>query len=1214
MSCPCPSSSPPPVCTPLGNPIPGMVRAFFGSQTSTGKCMNDGTYKLNGADYSGMNIIQPVGKPGNCTSGFVDNFTTKIFTGSGEDFVIPDYSCRELVEGGVLPLWNYTSFGNGPYGDGAGFIPQLVLTVGADQDVVTLFPFDLFYLSEQELLSTSTYEGWLMWGSINSHCAQFESFSSKVCWALGFDIHMILYNTLKSFESLAENSDVSGLSLEFNAIKKYFKQSDKYNSDAWQTFFLEREAKLELCYQWIKSIHDEYYGRQYLVRVGNFQPNPPIPFVPFRGICVKDQHGNSVEHKKPMIIDGDGIGQDVLLSDQVASEGGFPKKGSTNILGLIHGKDTQNFQTEDGRISCFVRFGEVRSMERGQWEDTKIHKFDGDYRVNFTKMSADNYYIRSVKLGRGYYQEILYIKATVADKIFIDDEGQHVNVILNEKVPLELFDDQGELYKGIELFKILNNTLAESVLTHFKEKNRKNEAKTASNDPKLPDGANSGSSQFNHYDIQDITAFPAGFVIPMKSNLFSYGPYYYNSDPNSAGGGVAFSKDTSLCPWNFNNSVFDEPIIADVCYNSMDCVGKLLVSEGASNIQQLEKGRITVLSLPSKSLGYSVNNPAFNSTRSPTLLTDISVDYGSGGITTTYNFETHTPRFGRTVQFILDSWKENIVKIQKTNNNLKESQRKVDNLRNNLNAMNLANEYTYGYARKTPRGKYSATPTRILMSGYDSSTLGYRNNNTVNPSPPPLASMCPLDSVCGISPSCSPSPPPCCSGSPCPSISPSPSVSPSPSASPCISPSPFPSVSGNMYRMYAFAEQHESSEVEYIQYTYKQLSMMSLDGLFLPVSLLGDGSGADVILNDKGRPKASPDPNSVPSLPSNSINLHRIPRFARPSMSQHYWGETNAKTPDSMPPFQYKSVGQYNLSINQTYLNPMLSVALLNLTSGGSNWPARKANTAGGFVIGSIAYGDSFENYTTTHIDTEERIKQLNKNFRFSALRGPLVVQGWGYDTDGKPIPNYADCPTNTQMGLFAKTNLTDKFMTNWIENPRTWPVGPVDLRFDRNRGVWTCTPPNMIVLARITGTSGPPYTAELIASDGLPHLWGKEGEQISADLSNTQINIYNPIGLPLGGCSKVYAYYRGDSYNYIALNAVAGDSCATDDECWCGMKDCLTSLDNYDENKKQALIHIAASGTQGQACYEPSCLSWENIEVCPSPSPSPSPSVSPSP
>lgn len=663
-----------------------------------------------------------------------------------------------------------------------------------------------------------------------------------------------------------------------------------------------------------------------------------------------------------------------------------------------------------------------------------------------------------------------------------------------------------------------------------------------------------------------------------------------------------------MCPWNFNNTIFNQPIIADACYNSMDCVGKLLASEGTSNIQQLEKGRITVLALPSKSLGYSVNNPAFNSTLSPTLLTDISVDYGSGGITTTYNFETHTPRFGRTVQFILDSWKENIVKIQKTNNNLKESQRKVDNLRNNINTVNLANEQMYGYTKRTPRGRYSSTPTRILMSGYDSSTLGYRNNNTVNPSPPPLASMCPTDSVCGINPSCSPSPPPCCSGSPCPS----PSVSPSPSASPCISPSPFPSVSGNMYRLYPFAEQHESSQVEYIQYTYKQLSMMSLDGLFLPVSLLGDGSGEDVVLNGQGRPKASPDPGSVPSLPSNSVNLHRIPRFARPSMNQHYWGETNAKTPDSMPPFQYKSVGQYNLSINQTYLNPMLSVALLNLTSGGSDWSARKAGTAGGFVIGSIAYGDSFENYTTTHIDTEERIKQLNKNFRFSALRGPLVVQGWGYDTDGKPIPNYADCPTNTQMGLFAKTNLTDKFMTNWIENPRTWPVGPVDLRFDRNRGVWTCTPPNMIVLARITGTSGPPYTAELIASDGLPHLWGKEGEQISSDLSNTQINIYNPIGLPLGGCSKVYAYYRGDSYNYIALNAVAGDSCATDDECWCGMKDCLTSLDNYNENKKQALIHIAASGTQGQACYEPSCLSWEDIEVCPSPSPSVSPSPSP--
>ena len=1199
MSCPCPPTPPPPSCVTDGYPIGGLVRAFLGSETALGYCA-DGGAKTDGAvAYNGVRIIEGIQKPHRDCSTFVTASKTKIFAGVGEDFVIPDYSCRELVEAGVLPRWDYSTKGNGPYGNGQNLIPQRTLAAGSSSIIV--FPFDLFYLSEQELLSTATYEGWLMWGAIHSNCYAFESFSSKACWALGFDIHMVLYNSLKTFNSIDENTDITAIGLEFQSILKYIKNSTKYQDDVWQVFFTEREIKLELCYQWIKSIHDEYYGRQYLVKVGNFQPNiqavPNPVFVPFRGICVKDKTGEPVERHKPMIVDGDGIGQNVVLSDQVAPEGGFPSQSSNDILGLIHGTDTQNFQTEDGRITGFVKFGTIRQYiyPSSAWYDTVISKFGGDYRVNLSKMNADNYYIRTE--GTMGTQEVLYIKATVEDKIFIDAEGQHVNVILSEKVPLELFDNKGDIFKGIELFLILSTTISDKVAKRGGQKKALND--NGANAAGLPDGANSNSSQFNHYDMQDVTAFPAGFVIPMKSNLFSYGPYYYNNDPNSAGGGVAFSQDTTLCPWNFNDTPFGQQISASACYNNMDCVGKLLASEGTSNIQQLEKGRITVLSLPSKTLGYSVNSRAPNSLPlKPTLLTDISVDYGSGGITTTYNFETYTPRFGRTVQFILDSWKENIVNVQKTNNNLKESQRKVDDVRNALNMARIQAESTYGYKKTTPRAKVKSTPTRILMGGYDSSTIGYRNENTVNPAPPPLLTTGPLDRPC-----CSPSPsPPCCSGSPCPSPSVSPSPSPSVSSS-AAPPSPFPTVSGNMYRVYPFAEQHEASEIEHIQYTYKQLSIMSLDGLFLPVSLLGDGSGADVFLNDQGRPRMSPDPNSVPSLPYNNINLHRIPRFARPSTSDHYWGNTQAKTPDAMPPFFYRGSTQYNLSINQTYLNPMLSLALLNLTSGGSDWSVRKADTKGGFVIGSIAYGDSFENYTTTHIDTEERIKQQNKNFRFSALRGPLVVQGWGYDTNGKPIPNYADCPTNTQMGLFAKTNLTDKFMTNWIENPRTWPVGPVDLRFDRNRGVWTCAPPNMIVLARITGGSGSPYTAELIDSDWLPHLWGKDGEQISADLSNTQINIYNPIGLPLSGCAKVYAYYTGVGYNYIALNAVE-----CDDPCWCGMKDCLTSLDNYDENKKQALIHIAASGTQGQACYEPSCLSWEDIEVCPSPSPSPTP------
>ena len=46
------------------------------------------------------------------------------------------------------------------------------------------------------------------------------------------------------------------------------------------------------------------------------------------------------------------------------------------------------------------------------------------------------------------------------------------------------------------------------------------------------------------------------------------------------------------------------------------------------------------------------------------------------------------------------------------------------------------------------------------------------------------------------------------------------------------------------------------------------------------------------------------------------------------------------------------------------------------------------------------------------------------------------MLQSWGYDTDGKPIPN--------------ESGNTDRFAKNWLLESSKWPVGPVDLRFDR--------------------------------------------------------------------------------------------------------------------------------------------------------------------
>lgn len=59
------------------------------------------------------------------------------------------------------------------------------------------------------------------------------------------------------------------------------------------------------------------------------------------------------------------------------------------------------------------------------------------------------------------------------------------------------------------------------------------------------------------------------------------------------------------------------------------------------------------------------------------------------------------------------------------------------------------------------------------------------------------------------------------------------------------------------------------------------------------------------------------------------------------------------------------------------------------------------------------------------------------------ALRGPLVVCGPGYDTNGKPVPNA------------TPDNPGDEFLTDYLTRSDMHKVGPVDLRWDNSRKVW---------------------------------------------------------------------------------------------------------------------------------------------------------------
>lgn len=78
---------------------------------------------------------------------------------------------------------------------------------------------------------------------------------------------------------------------------------------------------------------------------------------------------------------------------------------------------------------------------------------------------------------------------------------------------------------------------------------------------------------------------------------------------------------------------------------------------------------------------------------------------------------------------------------------------------------------------------------------------------------------------------------------------------------------------------------------------------------------------------------------------------------------------------------------------------------------------------------------------------------------RGMALKGPLIIAGPGYDINGKPVPNA------------ATDGSSDNFVGNYRKRPDLHPCGPLDARWDKDRGVWVAgTPP---VLAMILQHSG---------------------------------------------------------------------------------------------------------------------------------------------
>ena len=210
-------------------------------------------------------------------------------------------------------------------------------------------------------------------------------------------------------------------------------------------------------------------------------------------------------------------------------------------------------------------------------------------------------------------------------------------------------------------------------------------------------------------------------------------------------------------------------------------------------------------------------------------------------------------------------------------------------------------------------------------------------------------------------------------------------------------------------------------------------------------------------------------------------------------------------------------------------------------------------------------------------------------NNRYIGLRGPIIMHGWGYDLEGFPVPNKADDPKHINSNGVAKRHIrkmkngkyineddyeqaggfpasgddmnqygsiigvtqewitfpdgvdrwtepkkSNKFSLNWGERPDKWPVGPIDLRWDESRGVWTAPIPKIYSNVYVTLEEDLDFYSASNPSRGF--LVDYEAE-ISNDDERKVVYVVDKTGYTAPRGTSLLCYYNSESGFYEPIS-----------------------------------------------------------------------------
>lgn len=517
----------------------------------------------------------------------------------------------------------------------------------------------------------------------------------------------------------------------------------------------------------------------------------------------------------------------------------------------------------------------------------------------------------------------------------------------------------------------------------------------------------------NRLGFQGTAVTPSVAIVPLASNLHTYGPYI-SSNFGTSCGGTQVQSNSELAPWVFGSVA------------GMNTAGWSLVENAAIGLTKAETGSITIPGMPISQfteLGNALGSGG-------ATLSSMNFNFGSSGVSTTYEFRTYTPKFGSLNRHLIDRIKDAS----------KYRTEQLRFLRNNQITLNKIGRKINRFNRRFPPPA-AGTLQRVLVA----EIFDWQKDGQ--------------NSIVGID--------------------------------------------------------YLRGSVGEMVYDYDKKAYMSLDGLFGPISKKGDGS---------------------------------LPRYANFEVGCHKASPEEPQPPFAIkkdPPSEGEDIGpldQYNLEITQKYFDP--------LTNKFVDKAHHHDGEGRGHVVDIVGRNKEVpEKSVITNFYHLDDANRYSEDYRFLGMRGPLLLHSWGYDTQGKPIPNETDTVDNSKVGTFAKENLKDAFLKDWLAKPATWPVAPIDFRFDRKRGVWVSPPGYRVVVAELTSRLDPygTATAQLINKDKEhdkefgPVLYDKDGKEVKAteeDDSKAIITIVDRIGASYPDGTKVYCYYDSFKCEYIVLES----------------------------------------------------------------------------